>query len=188
MELYRLSIRQQFSQIGVNTTNAEVQRSSSPGELVIDQEPAQMAIESHQGALQIDSGDAWAAYAKGGHLRWLNYVYSQSKQMVLQGIARIVEDGNRMGQVTNRADAVADLALAHQNDEWPVQYLEDASYLNVHIRYEPRKPDIRIEAQIPKIEYKPMQVKTEYKPGDVDIYLRQRNAIDIQVSKYDWYR
>lgn len=186
MQLLRLSIHQTYGQIGIETHWASQEIESPPGQLSIHQEPARMSIHSEPGTLTIDSSDAWAAYAKGGHLRWENYIYSQMKEVVLRGIAKIVEDGKRMADITNPTNAFADLAKDWMEGSG-INYVEPASLDNVKIDYQPHQTQIEIQPQKADIEYEPQKPNIQYIPGDVSIYLRQKQSIDIHVSEYNWY-
>ncbi|SCW58555.1 hypothetical protein SAMN04487970_101792 [Paenibacillus tianmuensis] len=188
MNQLRLSIRQGFGQIGIETQNASVDIRSPMGQLSIDQQPAQMDFHSEPGELLIDSSAAWSALGSGPHMEWLNSIYSQIPNIVLQGIAKIVEDGNRMAQITNPRNAFAELAQNALSNESSIEYVGPASYFNVKIQYEPKPAVTHIEPVKPDIQYTPMKPEFEYNPGRVEVYLKQRNWIDIQVTTYDWYR
>jgi hypothetical protein len=188
MELQRLSIHQTYGQIGIQTHLASQDIHSSSGDLSIEQPSAKMDIQSPHGELQIDSSAAWAALGVGSNLQWMNSIYSQSKSVVLQAIAKIVKDGHRMSQITNHQNAFADIAKDVFERTNPIQYAGEASYMNVKINYEAKAPIINIEPQKPEIQYTPQKPEVQYNPGSVDIYIKQMNSIDIQVSQYDIYK
>jgi hypothetical protein len=188
LEFLRLSIHQTSAEIGVQTQGANQNIRSPRGDLSIQQKPANVEMESPAGQLEIDSSAAWAALGVGPHLEWMNSIYSQSKGVVLQAIAKTVEEGNRMAQITNHQDAFADLASRVFPLTDPIDYLGDPSYFNVKVRYTPRAPIINIEPQKAEIQYTPHKPEVVYNPGNVGIYMKQMNSIDIQVSQYDWYK
>jgi hypothetical protein len=184
----RLSIHQTFAQIGIHTNWATVDMHSPQGDLQIQQPKAKVEMHSSPGQLQIDSTAAWEALAKGPILELNNRIYSQMKNVALQAIAKIVEDGNRMAQITNPSNAFADIARDAVQSEVPIEYVGEAAYNNVKIHYEPQKADIRIEPQKPIIQYTPQKPDLQYNPGNVDVYLRQRQSIQITVTQYDLYK
>lgn len=188
LEFLRLSIHQTNAQIGIQTQAADQDIHSQKGDLSIQQSPAKMEMESPAGELEIDSSAAWTALGVGPHLEWMNSIYSQSKSVVLQAIAKIVEDGNRMAQITNHQDAFADLALDVFQRENPIEYAGEPSCLNVKVQYRAHSPIINIEPQKTEIQYTPNKPEVQYHPGSVDVYVKQKNSIDIQVSQYDWYK
>ncbi|MEC0227889.1 DUF6470 family protein [Paenibacillus alba] len=188
MHLLRLSISQVYGQIGIDTHNASQSMESPRGELSIEQQPAEMSIEQPSGQLQVDSTEAWNALGEGPHLQFMSNIYSQSSNLALQGIAKKVEEGNRMAQITNGGNAFADIAYDNLHASSPINYLSDASNLNVKLNYEAQAAIINIEPQKAKIEYTPRKPEIQYNPGSVEIYMKQQNSIDINVSEYNFYK
>ncbi|KIL40650.1 hypothetical protein SD70_12090 [Gordoniibacillus kamchatkensis] len=184
----RLSIHQTFAQIGIQTYRASQEMQLPKGDLQIQQPKAQIDIHSPPGQLQIDSSEAWSALGVGPNLAWNSMIYSQCQSVALQAIAKTVEDGNRMAQITNHGDAFADIASDVFERQNPIEYTGNPAYDNVKITYTPQKPEIHIEAQHPIIQYTPQKPDIQYNPGSVDIYLKQKQAIDISVTKYDIYK
>jgi hypothetical protein len=189
MELLRLSIHQTYAQLGIQTHSASQEIHSPAGELSIMQPSAKMEIQSPQGELHIDSSAAWAALGHGNHLEWMNMIYSQTKSIVLQAIARTAQEGSRMAQITSPDNAISEIAKERFiNNHNTIQYTGQPAYDNVKVSYESHKPVIRIEPQQAQIEYTPHKPEIQYNPGAVDIYIKQMNSIDIQVSHYDYYK
>jgi hypothetical protein len=185
----RLSIRQTYAQIGITTHSASQDIRSPLGDQSIRQPQAKVDIQQPPGELTIDSTAAWMALGQGPHLEWMNVIYSQMDSVALQAIAKMVEDGNRMAQITNPQDAFADIASEATLLSNPIQYVGEASTLNVKMDYKANVPIIHIEPQQPQIQYIPRKPEVQYNPGSVDIYLKQRNSIDIRVvSRYDQYQ
>lgn len=185
MNLLRLSIHTTDAAIGIKTQNARQEIKSPPGILTIDQNPPQMSIHSEDGDLYIDQSDAWAAYGLGGNLRWQNQIYSHSKQLALRGIARIVEEGKRMADILS-GSAIADLARDWRRGTG-ISYVEPASYFGVKVSYTPHPTEIEITPQPVEIHFEPQKPIVQYTPGDVQVYVKQKESIDIRVSQYDWY-
>lgn len=189
MNNLRLSIRQTYSQLGITTTNAKVEIESPRGEQSIDQKPARVEIEAPPGRLTIDSSEAWAALGRGSHLEWMNSIYGQMHGIVMQNIAGIVADGNRLADISNGNDAVADLAYSNFMPKSLVNYITgQPSFTNVKLQFEANQPNINIEPQKAEIEYMPQKPQLQYTKGNVELYLRQKNSINIYVSEYDLYK
>ncbi|MEI7025665.1 DUF6470 family protein [Paenibacillus sp. y28] len=181
-------MRQTFAQIGMETQNASVDMSSPDGELSIEQPQAKMDFKYDPGTLSIDSSAAWAALGKGGHLGWMNRIYSQLPEIFKQSLAKKAQEGQRAAQITNPANAFAEIA---RNNVWNgsgIQYTGPASVDNVNIQYEPGKPQTNIDPVKPSIQYTPVKPEVSFNRGSVDIYMKQMNSLDIWVSEYDWYK
>lgn len=188
MNLLRLSIHQTFGQIGMESNPGTQTMQTEAGQMTIQSHPAALDFESQKGELQIDSSAAWDALGKGSYIRWANMIYSQIPNIALQAIARIVEDGNRLAAIAGGGNALADLAGEAMNDRPKLEYVGEASFLNVKISYAPHHIETRIEPQPTQIDYTPAKVNVQYQAGRVNIYERQKNKIDIEVSNYDWYQ
>ncbi|MFD0617375.1 DUF6470 family protein [Paenibacillus sp. GCM10027629] len=187
MELQRLSIRQTFGKIGIETENAQQTLESPRGELSIETKKAVVEANYEPGTLTIDSSAAWSALGKGSHMQWMNMIYSQMEQIALQAIAKQVEDGHRMGMITNKKNAFADIAKgALQEKLEPIQYVGEASNMNVKLHYEshPYQPEVQ-PAEL-HISYLPQKVQSQYQAGKVNINLEQPYTINIRVSDYSW--
>ncbi|REE84481.1 hypothetical protein A8990_11415 [Paenibacillus taihuensis] len=188
MNLTKVSIQQTFGQIAIQTQNASQEMHSQAAELSIKQPPGTLEISSPSGDLNIDSSAAWAALGKGPNLDWMSMIYSQSKGIALQGIARIVAEGHRMAQITNPQNPFAEIAKRDYRAPNPVQYTTAPSYTNVRISYQPYPAEITGVPHSVELQASSPQLDVQYNPGSVDIYMKQQNSIDIQVSQYDWYK
>lgn len=189
MNLLRLSIRQTFGAIGIESSPARQEMRSPPGDLQIEQPPAEMNFSTEPSQLQIDSTDAQHALMRGPNLEWSSYLYGEMKSVFLKQLAAMVQEGSRMAQITNPANAFADLAREHVFRENAVNYQPvTPGYDNVRVSFDPGSVQTRIEPSHPVINYTPRKPEIDAIPGQTDIYLRQRNSIDITVSTYDLYR
>ncbi|WP_152396369.1 DUF6470 family protein [Paenibacillus guangzhouensis] len=187
MELQRLSIRQTFGKIGIETENAQQTLESPRGELSIETKRAVVEGNYEPGELTIDSSAAWSALGKGSHMQWMNMIYSQMDQIALQAIAKQVEDGHRMGMITNKKNAFADIGKkASQETLGPIQYVGEASNMNVKLNYEPRPYQAEVQPAELHINYTPQKVQAQYQAGKVNINLEQPFTINIRVSDYSW--
>ncbi|MFE5324114.1 DUF6470 family protein [Paenibacillus sp. NPDC056579] len=188
MNNLRLSIRQTYSQLGITTTNAKVEIESPRGEQSIDQKPAKIEIEAPPGRLTVDSSEAWAALGRGSHLEWMSSIYGQMQGVVMQNISGIVEDGNRMADISNPNDAIADIAYSNFRPKSLLNFQGSPSFTNVRVQFEANDPTINIEPQKADIEFISQKPQIQYTQGNVELYLRQKNSINIYVSEYDLYK
>lgn len=188
MHLLRLSIHQTFGQIGIQTQQASQSIQSPRGDLSIRQPQADMQIESPPGQLAIDSSAAWDALGKGGNLAWSSRIYSQSKDLLLQAIAKTASDGAQIGDILNPGNPFAQIARRDAMSGPPsVSYTGPAGYSNVKVNYDPQQPSIQVTPHKAETDYTPRKPEFEYHPGSVQTYVQQRNSIDIHVSDYNLY-
>ncbi|MFF2889981.1 DUF6470 family protein [Paenibacillus sp. NPDC057967] len=185
----RLSIRQSFALIGMDSTPTRQVMESPRGEQQIEQPPARMEFSSTASQLNIDSSEAWMALGRGPHMDWNQRLYGQMKSVFLQNLAQTVEAGSRMAQITNPRSAFADLGRQSMSRESLVDYqLSKPNYNNVKFDYTPSEVDTVIEPSKVEVNYIPMKPDIQVEQGKLDIYLRQKNSIAIEVSTYDWYK
>jgi hypothetical protein len=185
----RLSIRQTYAAIGIETRPARQQMQSPPGELQIEQPPARMDFSKEPAKLEIDSSQAQHALLMGPYLEWSSFVNGQMKEVFLQQLANKVEEGARLAQITNPRNAFADLAREHVFRRSLVDYRAAVpGYDNVRVHYDPGTVHTDIQTFRPEIRYTPHKPDIQTQQGKTEIYLRQKNSIDIQVTTYDLYR
>jgi len=183
MRLSHIIINQANAAIGIHSESARQSMHSSPGDLQIRQQQGDMSIHSTPAELDIDSTKAWAALGKGGNLAWNKAIYSQMDSIFLQHLSKQVRDGKRMADITNPNNAFADLARAGRFWHNPVNYqASKPGYDNVRLEYTPTDVSTTIQPTDVSVAYTPFKPVVETQPGNVEIYLRQKNFIAIDVS------
>ncbi|MBP1157804.1 MULTISPECIES: DUF6470 family protein [unclassified Paenibacillus] len=181
MQIPQIQIRQQNARLGID---------ADPGQLVIKQPKAtiemqaihpKLHIDAEQGKLYIDNRRVQDALGNGPHLEVMNRIYSKCKEIVLQGIAKKVEDGNRMAMIHTGEDAIVALALQSTQDLdfFEYMYVGDASFDNIDIRFEPGKFDIQVEEGRVDIHVQSNRPEVQYYPGKLDIYVSQYAQVEI---------
>jgi hypothetical protein len=185
----RLSIRQTYAAIGIDSEPAHQHMHMPQGDQQIQQPSAKMEFKTTPSQLSIDSSDAWHALGHGPNLEWSSAIYSQMKSIFLQQLAKQVEEGKRLADITNPRSAFADLAQDALFRPNPVDYQTvSPGYLNVHLGYNTGAVRTEIEASPVRLEYTPHKAEIEAQQGKLDIYLRQKNSIEISVVQYDLYK
>lgn len=185
MNLLRLSIRQTYASIGFDTKQASLSMESPPGELEVQSNPSSLRVNTSPGQLEIDSSRAWMALGKGNHLEWLNLISSQMHQEFLLNVSRIVEEGNQLAQF--KKNTIADMMRNRIHEESNLNYLGDASVSNVDLSYNSAKTEMEWDPHVVNINYTPQKVQASYDPGKVEVYLKQKNSLNMWVSNYNIY-
>jgi hypothetical protein len=175
----------QNAKIGFQTTPGSWDIRQPSGELEMHTTPLKIEMRSPGGELSIDQSEAWDALGQGSHTTWLNRIYTESKNIVLQGIARIVENGNRMAQIQNNIDPIPEMAAEQAFEPIAINYLGETSYNNVHIDYRPRPVEYNVTPASLDIRYTPRLPTTQYTPGKFEIYNIQYPKVDIIPPQID---
>lgn len=187
MNLLRLSIRQTYANIGMESRQGQFQMRSPRGELNIETSPATMEVQREPGRLTIDSSKAWMALGKGDHLEWLQMVSSQMEQQYLINVSRIVDEGNRLAQYIKPGNSIADIMAQRVQEKPSIEYNGEASSDNVRVQYTPVDMQLNWSSYQSSINYTPKRPEVNYSPGGLDIYMRNQNSLKIWVSEYDQY-
>lgn len=187
MELLRLSIRQTFATTAIETRQAKLNIESPSGDLDIQTSQATMEITRQPAELTVDSSQAWMALGRGNHLEWYRMVSNQMEEEYLLNLSRIVEEGNRLADFTKPNNTVADMMVNRIQEQSNIQYVGEASSNNVRLEYTPSQADIHWNSHETDINYTPNKPQTTYEPGAVDVYIKNKNSLQMWVSNYDFY-
>lgn len=174
-----LQIRQTPALLGIDADPGSFSISQPKAEVNLTTTPAELTVQSYRPELQVDQSRAWAAYYGGSMLDMNKRIYSGIQELYLQGLARRVEQGNRVAQFFKPGNTIAEV---YGTDTEPNSFPETrgpASYDNV---------DIHIETRPPELNYRPAKVdinvvrhspEIEYTRGKLDIYMRQYASVQF---------
>ncbi|HHY27815.1 MAG TPA: hypothetical protein GX523_13930 [Desulfitobacterium dehalogenans] len=140
----------------------------------------QLQISQPAGKLTIDSTEYYHSIGIKTRAALSQENYDRGRKAALEGIAAIVEKGNRLAQISNPAtNAIADMAF------------ESCFTEKGELSFEPIvPPSIRYEASPAHIEVIPGKINynlvrgkvdADYRPGKVDIQVTQYPRLDISV-------
>lgn len=180
-----ISIQRIDARIGMSTTPGSFEQRQPKANLQMETRPAQLMMHSPPGELTIDQSRAWDALGVGPHYEMMNRIYSESKNIALQGIARIVEDGNRMAAIHTGENAIADIAQQIYFDSVPFDVRGPASFDNVDIQYIAHRPQIEVQEGQVNINIQASKPEFIYHSGKLDIYMQQYPRVEITPPKID---
>lgn len=181
-----IEIRQQFAKIGVETSRGSMSIRQHRADMEIETTPAKWEIETRQGELFIDQSGIWASMGLDNILELNQRIYSQSKEIALQGLARMVEDGNRMAAIHLEGNAIAEIARERMFQEVGVEVRAPASYPPVRMEYTVHKPHIQVKEGSLNIQARINPPEIEYTRGKLDIYMRQYASVEIIPPQIDF--
>lgn len=142
-------------------------------------------IRQPQGELDIDQSKAWDALGLGNTMESMRRIASQAHNVAMQGIVRIVENGNRLAQIHLDTNPIAEIAEQLTFDFVEFDYYGPASYDNVDVYYTARKPEIMpIEGKV-NVRTHPNRPEIEYHRGKLDIYMSQYPKVEIIPPQID---
>ncbi|WP_438447385.1 DUF6470 family protein [Gorillibacterium sp. sgz5001074] len=181
-----IQLRTTPAQIGIDIQRGQFEIRQPPGELSIQTTPMEADIQYEDGTLEIDQSRAWDALAIGSVSRLNDRIYSQAKDIALRGIARIVENGNRLANITNKGNPIAEIAREQAFAPLEMVYPAEASMDNVDIHYTANEPYIRIHAGTVSTQYQAHAPEIHYTPAKVSYYLQQKNSLEVIPPQIDY--
>jgi hypothetical protein len=182
-------------QIQISTTYARMSIDGDLGQFEIkqprptfemEQPPAKMEIHSPRGELEIDQSKAWDALALTNILEVMNRIFDQTKNLVLEAIGHIVDEGNQMANIAkNKQLMIPELAKDVTVSFPNFQYAGEASFDNVDIHYTARKAEINVTPS--SVQFTPHLNPPEvnYTRGKLDIYMLQYGKVEITPPALD---
>lgn len=175
-------------QIQIQQTNLKMEYETTPATLDIqlskvnlnyERVPSQFRVDVTQASqLEINLDRTWEATGRGGNEFFTNQIYTESRNVVRQAIARIIDDGARMAQVTN-GTVIHELHRDKPLDALEFNYTGPASSDNVDISYTPKQIEITIDPGRLSINPQKQEAQYTYTPSKFDAYVRQMNRVDI---------
>ncbi|SFE64987.1 hypothetical protein SAMN04324257_02404 [Thermoanaerobacter thermohydrosulfuricus] len=171
-------IHQTFGRIGINTTPAQISIVSPKATLEIKQIPAKMEIDQKLPQVYIDQ---YQCFYESGLKSIFDLVHDEaqrSKQIALEAIGKIVEEGRFLASIENHQNAISELAKKAMEHEvtFTIDLMPKSrpkiwfeGYLNINWELG--------GAEIKAIPHKP-QISAI--PGHINIYMRQYPSIKIE--------
>ncbi|WP_342479167.1 DUF6470 family protein [Paenibacillus sp. FSL H7-0350] len=163
--------------IGINTTPGSLTMSQPNADMQITTTSGQWDIHSPGPDVVIDQSMARAAYTGGTYREMSQRIYSGVEQLWLQGIAKRMEQGERMANFHKPGNSIAEV----YGEDWqPVSYPEirgPAAYDNVDIDIKANPVQIEYQKAEVKIDVKQNAPQIQYTPSIVEIYMRQMPAL-----------
>jgi len=185
MNFPSIQIHQTYAQIGIQAGRAIVEQRQSPATFNLEQTPAKLSIKQPNGTLHIDQSKAWDALARAGVTVVMDRIHDQARSVAMNGIARIVDKGNRMAAIHLGGNAIAELAKDVRVSFPEFDYVGEASCDNVDIYYEANKPIINVELGGVRLQTFPTAPELHYQRGKLDIYMQQYGSVEITPPSLD---
>jgi hypothetical protein len=170
----QLQYRMEHASFSIDSDFADLQIKQPRPTMEIEQVPAEMDIKQPKGTMEIDQSKAWDALGKANNLEVMLRIYSSARDVWLQGIAKRVEDGNRMWAIHEGGNPIADMGQDFRVSFPEMDFAGEPSYDNVDIHYERANPDIQVQKGGAKIT-------SRVNPPEID---SQRGKFDFQMLSY----
>ncbi|UNK18071.1 DUF6470 family protein [Paenibacillus sp. N3/727] len=169
----------------MNSKKAELSIRQQRPDMQIETSQAKMNISQPRPDMEIDQHQAWRAYNGGTALEMNRQIYSELPALFLEGLAKRVEQGNRMAEIHLPGNTISEIYGSDWKRDPFVEYRAPASYDNVDIYVNRNRPEIAIEPIAPQISAQAYTPEIEYNPGFLEIRMKQYGSIEIIPPQID---
>ena len=189
MELPQIRLESTYARIGIETRDAVVHMEQSPAELDLQNIPAQMSIQTKPSKLTIDQTLAWEAMNIKSTNRMMEDFANDGRNAALEGVARRAQEGDELMKIENGGNPIAQHAkenAARPEKQFNIGFIPP--HFSVKINYEPAVVSIDWKLGGVINNTKPNKPVFEYELFAVDIFVKERNTLDIDFVNVNFNR
>ncbi len=178
----RLEMHSTPMKLAMQSTRARQEITTDKQNLKLESEPSQFTINRMKSELRIDQSACFAEMGSKSPEQFSADNASYGYSMVLQGIERVVDQGNQLAAIENKSDPIPDQANYNAFGQFEKSFnMQKPTGAKPNINFTPAKLDI---------QYKPAKVhnqstyqkpQIEYIAGKLDISVAQYNSLEISV-------
>lgn len=175
-----ISVQSQRGKIGIHSERGQFEIRRPQPVLNVSSRKPEIIAHNRPGQLNIDNALTWNALDGGNIEAFWHRIYSQYKQVAQQNLAQIVEQGNRMGDLRNKGNPIASMALDELIEGAPdLQVYGEASVDNTQFDYIPNDVNIQVIPGEHNIDAQIGRPQIEFHRGSVNIYMEQYPKVTI---------
>lgn len=176
-----LNVDTQPIKIEMNSQKASLNLQPIEPQIKLETEAARFEIHQPKGDLQIDSTAFRDSYGIKSLQAFVHDKAQEAKSIGLEGIAEIVEEGNRMGQIGSGEDVIAE--IARDSSYPPIGELTWAPLAKPEIHYRANHPQIKYIDGSLDLKLERGHVETAFQPGKVNVSVAQYPSIRKWISE-----
>ncbi|WP_147535360.1 DUF6470 family protein [Bacillus marasmi] len=182
MKIPQIQLQQTYAKIGIRITKPVQDIEQPPAQMSIKQEHTKMVIDRKPGTLEIDQEQARNEVNLKSPSVLSDDFAQFGRQQLLEAIDAIVQRGNRMAAIKNKADAI--VAMATEQTQKPPPDFNIGfipSYGSVKFDYTPTELQIDWQIGGTQIEILPQKPIHHYKPGKAEVFMSEWPELKIDV-------
>jgi hypothetical protein len=184
MLIPQIHFSQQPARLGIDADLGKQDIKQPRAEYEMTTERPKVELHSPAGELFIDSSKAWDAMGLGGNLESMLRIYTNAKQIAIDGVTRRVLEGNRMAAIHTHENAIKEIAKNPPQGNG-FDTLGEASYLNVREQYIAHPVEVNYIQGKVNITTHPNAPQIEYNRGKLDIYMAKWPSIEFTPPQID---
>jgi hypothetical protein len=174
-----LRISTQKAALDINVTRARFDMRQPPADIEMRQKHARIIINREPLQLIIDQRQCFNESGRMDPTALADHIAQLGEQAFTDGIARIIDEGDRMARFEEGGDAFAEIAY---NNSYPVYEFNMVTMPRSRpkIDFIGGNLDIQVEEGYVEFKVTPRSPQVEYTPGKVDIRLKQHPDISFE--------
>lgn len=185
MEIPRIQLNIQNAKLSIDADIGK-QRLEQPRPSVdMKQVRTEQQFRTTPGRLEINQDRVWDALALGNNLETMSKIYSMASDIALQGIARIVEKGDRMAAIHQKGNPIAEMAKEWKRTFPEFDFRGEASFDNIDFYYTPSELSIETIPGRVDLHVQVNKPIHEYTRGNLDIYMSQYPKVEVIPPRID---
>ncbi|MBS7525791.1 hypothetical protein KHM83_03770 [Fusibacter paucivorans] len=176
-----IQIQSTRAQLSVQTVNASLEMQGNGGQvLALDTERGSLEMESTSPEIEIDQTACFAECGLKNIKDFMADSVAYGQQKFQEGVARIVEDGNQMASIENKADPIPDQAIQNAYTMFEHEFNYDAipkSRPSITLK----EGDVNYQYQPARVNNRTVSRKVEnnFTPGKVEIAVAEYGKVTI---------
>lgn len=181
MNIPQLHITQVNAQLAIQQQRAHLDMQLKPipdAELHITR--GQLEVNRIPSQLEIDQSEAMIAYGKQSAGKMKQRIHAQLPGIVQQQVAKTARDGDRMANVHESSDVIAELAKELPRELTELTNLLPSNGGNIQVQYRPDQLDISVSQSEVRVHAPYQKPIMTYTPGNIHIELAQKPSIAIE--------
>jgi hypothetical protein len=184
MLIPQIRFSQQPARLGIDADLGKQDIKQLRAEYEMKMERPKVELHTPNGELFIDSSKAWDALGLGGNLESMLRIYTNAKQVAIDGVTRRVQEGNRMAAIHTHENAIKEIAKNPPRG-LGLDTLGEASFLNVREQYIAHPVEVNYTPGSVNINTRPSPPQIEYNRGKLEIYMDKWPSITFEPPQID---
>lgn len=185
MNLPQITIQSQPAKLGIQANRGDQQLEQPRAGMDMRTTRPQLQMERQEPRLEVNQDRAWDALALGNNLETMSKIYTMAKDIALQGLARIVENGNRMRQIHINTNPFAEMAMDWKRTFPEFDFRGPASVLNVDMMFHPGGLSVEVQEGRSDLNVTVNPPIHNYSIGKLDIYMEHYGSVEIIPPRLD---
>ncbi len=181
----QIEIKQTFAKIGINKELSKLDIKQPKADIKTDQEFSKIEVDITQPKIEIDQSAAFKALGKVPTIELTKIISDNYVNTGLKAINKIAEKGEHFQKIHLYNDPIVEHAKHDSVDFTAYDYVGRASCDNVVIDVTPGELSMNWSGGTVNIDVQVNKPELKYFRGYVDIYVQQKNSIEIIPPKID---